>query len=63
MTKTQEIIFQGEPQCFEHLEIRVLNLFAAHALRTVRISDFEFRILYMAKHFLPEKTGISQLTD
>ena len=45
-------------QCIEHLEIRVLNLFAAHALKTVRISDFEFRILYMAKTFLPEKTRI-----
>jgi|GEM_PF-2722278 len=30
-----------------HLVIRILNLFAAFALRTFRISIFEFRI-YMA---------------
>ncbi len=36
--------------------LKIENLFAAYALRTVRISIFGFRI-----YFLPEKTRISEL--
>ena len=36
MTETKEIMFQGKPQCFEHSEIRILNLF--------RISSFECHV-------------------